>query len=228
MLRALTLAVGQVFDGRILSLLGASVVLSVACFGVSWLAIGMLLTHTTLFSTGWLETVSDALGALLTLVVTWFTFPLLAATFIGLFLEPVARAVEARHYPHLPKAPGLPFFAGLVASLRFLATVIALNAALLLLWFAPPLYPIGYLLVNGLLLGREYFDLVAMRRLSPQDAQQLRSRMGGELLLLGIATAGLATIPLVNFVAPVLVTMVFVHRFQTWTQRAPGQAAGGG
>ncbi|MCB9884524.1 MAG: EI24 domain-containing protein [Planctomycetes bacterium] len=234
MLRTLFLAIGQLFDGRILSLLGASVMLSVACFVAVWFGVGWTLTHTELFTTGWLETASDVLGALLTLVLTWFTFPLLAAAFVGLFLEPAARAVEARHYPQLPPAPGLPFWTGLLASLRFLVVVVALNAALLLLWFAPPLYPLGYLLVNGVLLGREYFELVALRRLSPAEAHALRRRNSGELLLLGVGTAGLSMLPVVNFVAPVLVTMMFVHRYQAWAQRAgmdragPAQPAGGG
>ncbi len=229
MLRALFLAIGQLFDARILALLGASVLLSVACFAAVWGAIGWTLTHTSLFTTGWLEFVSDLLGAGLTLLLTWFTFPLLAAAFVGLILEPAARAVEARHYPQLPPAPGLSFWAGLVTSLRFLVVVVALNAALLLLWFAPPLYPVGYLLVNGLLLGREYFELVALRRLSPTDARALRRANSGELLLLGMGTAGLSVVPIVNFVAPVLVTMMFVHRCQAWARRAGvGQGAGVG
>jgi len=233
MLRALFLALGQLFDRRILTMLGASVLLSIACFAIAWAGVAWTLTHTTLFSSDWLETTVDVLGGALTLVLTWLTFPLLASVFIGLLLEPIARAVEQRHYPMLPKAPGLPFFAGLVASLRFLALVVALNLLLLLLWLVPPAYPVGYLLVNGLLLGREYFELVALRRLSPAEANALRKRCSGELLLLGVATAGLMMVPIANFVAPVLVTMVFVHRLQVWVLAArndlpPRQPAGGG
>lgn len=228
MIRAFSSAVGQLFDGRILGLLGACALLCVGCFVVVWIGVGWTLTHTAVFETRWLEGVVDVLGGLLTLGLSWLLFPLLASAFLGLFLEPVARAVEARHYPQLPKAPGLPFFAGVLASVRFLALVVVVNVALLLLLVsALPAYPFAYLLANGFLLGREYFELVALRRLSPAAARDLRRRTGGELLLLGTATAGLSLVPLANFLAPVLMTMVFVHRYQAWTARS-GQPAGGG
>lgn len=83
MLRALFLALGQLFDRRILTMLGASVLLSIACFAIVWTGVGWTLTHTTLFSSGWLETTADVLGGALTLVLTWLTFPLLASVFIG-------------------------------------------------------------------------------------------------------------------------------------------------
>jgi uncharacterized protein involved in cysteine biosynthesis len=216
MLQAIARAIDQLFTGSILKLLGYCVALSVLCLGAAWFGIGWLLTQTTLFETGWLESTGDLLGWALTLVLSWFLFPMLATVFVGLFLEPVANAVERRHYPGLPPAPGLPLLTGLGASLRFLALVLLLNAALLPTLLFAPLYPIAFVLVNGLLLGREYSDLVAMRRVAPRTAKALRQRHGAEILALGIGTALLNMVPLANFVAPVLVTMVFVHRFEAW------------
>lgn len=216
MLQAIARAIDQLFTGSILKLLGYSIALSVLCLGAAWFGVGWLLAHTTLFETGWLESTGDLLGWALTLILSWFLFPLLATAFVGLFLEPVANAVERRHHAHLPPAPGLSLWSGIGSSLRFLALVVLLNAALLPTLLFAPLYPVAFVLVNGLLLGREYSDLVALRRLDPRSAKALRRRHSAEILVLGIGTTMLNMVPLVNFVAPVLVTMVFVHRFEAW------------
>ena len=71
-------------------------------------------------------------------------------------------------------------------------------AKLVLLVFVPISWPIGYLVVNGWLLGREYFELVALRRISPAAAKTMRNRRRPELLLTGIGLTFLFTLPLVN------------------------------
>ena len=222
-------AIGQLADPRILRVLVYCVLLSVLCFVAAWLGIGWLLT-TRLFETAWLETAVDYLSVAATLILTWLLFPLLTSAFIGLFLEKIALAVEARHYPELPKSPGLPFWAGLFASLRFLGLIVIAILLLLVLLLFPIAYPVGYLLGNGYLIAREYFELVACRRLSAIDARALRSRHGVELLLLGAGTAFLFTLPVVNFIAPVIATATMVHRFETWRRAdaRKGYAAGGG
>ncbi len=216
MLSAIARAIDQLFTGSILKLLGYCVALGVLCLVAAWFGIGWLLAHTNLFETGWLEATGDLLGWALTLVLSWFLFPLLLTAFVGLFLEPVANAVEHRHYAHLPPAPGLPLLAAIGSSLRFLGLVLILNAALLPTLLFAPLYPIAFVAVNGFLLGREYSDLVALRRVDPQSARALRSRHGTEILALGVGAAMLNMVPFANFVAPVFVTMVFVHRFEAW------------
>ncbi len=219
-LTAFSRALAQLGDPRIVRTLALCVLLSVACFAASWAGIAWLLTATRVFEIAWLDTALDVLGALATLLLTWFLFPLVASAFVALFLDRVATAVEAKHYPDLPPSPGVPMSVGLVASVRFLALVLAANALLLLLLLlvplVPPAYVVGYYVVNGFLIGREYYDLVALRRLSAADARALRRRHGTELLATGAVGAVLLTVPFVNFVAPVLVTAAVVHRFEAW------------
>ncbi|MCA8975137.1 MAG: EI24 domain-containing protein [Planctomycetes bacterium] len=226
MFDAFARAIGQLFDPRILRVLGLCVLLSVLCIVLAWLGVAWLLSS-RLVETEWLETTIDVLGVVATLALTYLLFPLLASAFVGLFLDKIARAVEARHYPHLPAAPGLPFWSGLGASLRFLVLIVVVNLLLLILLLFPVAYPVGYLVGNGYLVAREYFELVAFRRLSPSAARTMRSRRGGELLLLGVVTAFLFTVPFVNFIAPVIATAAMVHRFEAW-RAADDHAAGGG
>lgn len=226
MLTAFSLALGQLFDRRILGVLGACTGLSLAVFVALWWLIDWLLTD-LLVDWTFLHTLLDWGGAfVVTIVLAWLLFPLVVSAFVGLFLERVARIVEARHYPYLSPAPGLPFVQGLASSLAFLAVMVAANLLLLLLWFVPIAYPIGFFVVNGLLVGREYFELVALRRLDRERARSLRREHQGELVATGAALTFLLTLPFVNLITPVLATAVMVHRFERW--RGDQLAAGGG
>ncbi len=70
--------------------------------------VGFLLTDTSFFDIGWLETAVDVLGGLATLVITWLLFPAVVSATVGFLLDRVADAVEERHYPQLPEVRGTP------------------------------------------------------------------------------------------------------------------------
>lgn len=208
-------ALGQLTDPRILGVVGRCILLSIAVLvGLFFLMFWLL--KTPWFEISWLEAAADWAVIAVAVVLAIFLFPLLVSAFLGLFLERIAHVVEQRYYPELPAAPGLPFWSGLGASLRFLVVVVAANALLLFLLLVPPVYVVAYLLVNGYLVSREYFELVAFRRSSTTRARALRGRHGVQLLLLGIGIAALFMLPIVNFFAPILATATMVHRFQAW------------
>ena len=105
--------------------------------------------------------------------------------------------------------------------MRFIATLIGANVLLLALLPFPPVYAAAWLIVNGWLLGREYFEQVAMRRLSRRSADQLRKHRAGKILATGIVLTLLLSIPLFGLVLPVFATCVMVHRFHEWHQSEP-------
>ena len=137
-----------------------------------------------------------------------------ASAFSGLFLEDVAQAVEERHYPNLPPVPKVRLADTLIDTANFVGLLIAVNAVALLLYaFAGPFIPVVFWAVNGLLLGREYFTLVAMRRLGRAGAKAMRARHRGQIWLAGTLMAVPLTIPLINLVIPVLGVATFTHLF---------------
>lgn len=69
--------------------------------------------------------------------------------------------------------------------------------------------------VNAYLLGREYFEMVALRRLDPRSAQRLRQVYRLRFFIAGLVIAGLLTLPVVNFVAPLLAAAFMVHLVTT-------------
>lgn len=137
-----------------------------------------------------------------------------ASAFTSLFLDDVADAVEARHYPGLPDVPHVPFTDGLIDSLNFFGLLVGVNMLALFLYaFAGPLVPVVFWAVNGFLLGREYFQLVAMRRLGREGARAARRRHPIRIWLAGTLMAVPLTIPLVNLLVPVLGAATFTHLF---------------
>lgn len=164
---------------------------------------------------GGLDTLLSVGSALFMLGLSVFLMMPVASLFTGLFLEDVAQAVEARHYPDLPPVPRLPLWDSLVDSANFFALLLAVNALALLLYaFAGPFIPVVFWAVNGFLLGREYFTLAAMRRLGRKGARDLRRKHALRIWIAGTLMAAPLSIPVVNLLIPVLGAATFTHLFQ--------------
>jgi CysZ protein len=137
-----------------------------------------------------------------------------ASAFTGLFLEDVVDAVEDRHYPGLPPASAPGWAEALLQSVNFLGLVIAVNAAALLVYpFVGPAIPLVFWAVNGFLLGREYFTMVAQRRMPKAEVVRLRRRNRGRLWLAGTLMAAPLSVPVLNLLVPVLGVATFTHLF---------------
>ncbi|MFN4155354.1 MAG: EI24 domain-containing protein [Paracoccaceae bacterium] len=159
-------------------------------------------------------------SALFMIGLSVFLMMPVASAFTGLFLDEVAQAVEDRHYPGLPAVPRMNWGDALLDSANFFALLIAVNAfALLLYAFAGPFIPVVFWGVNGFLLGREYFTLVAMRRLGRTGAKALRKRHWGKVWLAGVLMAAPLSVPLVNLLIPVLGVATFTHLFHRLNAR---------
>jgi len=65
-------------------------------------------------------------------------------------------------------------------------------------------------------LSREYFELVALRRLTTQDANAMRLRWRAPLFFAGAGFAFMLTVPILNLIAPILATAATVHLFEAW------------
>jgi CysZ protein len=135
-----------------------------------------------------------------------------ASAFTGFFLEDVADAVEDQHFPGLPPATPLSLAEGLRQSVNFLGVVLAVNLGALFLYpFLGPGIPVAFRAVNGFLLGREYFSLVALRRLPPSEVKEMRRRNRWTLWAAGTLMAAPLSVPILNLVIPVLGVATFTH-----------------
>jgi CysZ protein len=69
----------------------------------------------------------------------------------------------------------------------------------------------AFFLVNGYLLGREYFEAAAMRFRPPEEARALRRRHGVTVFLAGLIVALVLAVPILNLVTPLFATAFMAH-----------------
>jgi uncharacterized protein involved in cysteine biosynthesis len=216
--RALAQAGDPAFRGVLLRGLGLTLLLLVAmAAGAGWL-IGWLVPDTvTLPLVGdltFLDTLASGLSVLGVLALSTVLMVPVASAFTGMFLDEVAAAVEARHYPQATARPAAPILSAIADSLRFLAVILVANiCALVLYLLVPPAAPVIFWGLNGFLLGREYFQLAALRHLDEPGARRLRRRRSGKIWLAGAVMAVPLTVPVINLAVPVLGAAVFTHLF---------------
>lgn len=132
----------------------------------------------------------------------------------GLFLDDIAQSIETTDYP--ADRPGTPLALGasLLGSVRFALVVLAANIVALILYFIPGINIAAFFLVNGYLIGREYFEFVAMRHMPVEDARAFRARHQGKVMLAGCLAALLLAIPFANLLTPIFAAGLMVHLFK--------------
>lgn len=212
----------QFEDRALRRVLVRSLLLTLALYVMTWIAIGTALgaADGTAFAqtiAGYIgETGVDILlgaGFLGALVLTLLFLPVIVVIVLGFFLEDVADAVEARHYPGLPAPRQQPLIEAIGSGLKFATITIALNLLALPLYFVPGLNLILFYSINGYLLGREMQEMVALRRLDPKAVRADRKAAPGTTFGIGAVGTFLTTLPLINLVAPILSAGAMVHAF---------------
>ena len=221
-------ALGQWTDARFrrVVLLGVALTLAllVAVYALMLVAIQWLVPETTtlplLGPVGGLDTLLSFGSILLMLLASVFLMVPVASAFTGLFLEDVVDAVEDRHFPTLPDARPQRLSEGLIGAVNFFGIALAANLIALFLWpFAGPLVPVLFWSVNGYLLGREYFTLVAQRRIGRDEAKALWRANKARIWGAGVLMAAPLSIPLVNLLIPVFGVATFTHLFHRLNRR---------
>jgi CysZ protein len=217
MITALVRAISQLSDPAVSHIVWRSIVGAILGFftlaGLVWI----LLFQTRLTDYPWLDNTIDVLGGLAVFGLAYLFFPAVVVTISGLLLDRVADAVERRYYPGLPHAEGQSIAASIFGSLRFLVVVVALNLLVLPAYLIPGVNLVIFYVLNGYLLSREYFELVALRRMTPQSARTMRKAHSAKLFSAGVIVAFFSSIPLVNLLVPVVATAFMVHIFQGLT-----------
>lgn len=216
-------ALGQVLDRRFrrvllrgigLTILMLIALTAVVLWGLEWLVPDSV-TLPWIGPVGGLDWVAGAGGLAVMLVASIFLMIPVASAVMGFFLEEVAAAVEDKHYLALPPARPMPWSEQLgEAATAFLLLIVANVLMLAAYVFAGPLAPVLFITVNGYLLGREYFTLVAMRRMTRAEAKRLHRRHLGLAWLAGALLAAPLAVPILNLIMPVLGVATFTHIFQ--------------
>ncbi len=160
---------------------------------------------------GWLDWAIDLVAGLGLFVGLIFLVPIASALVAGLFLDEMAEVVEEDHYPGDAPGRALPLWKSVPLSLRFMLVVLLGNLVALALLLVPVVNVAAFLVVNAYLLGREYFDLAALRFHPKRDVDTLRRRHRGRIYLAGLAIAAFVAVPILNLLTPLFATALMVH-----------------
>ncbi len=216
--RALSLAVHQLSDPACRRVLFLGIGLSLIVFAAlaALTVVGIHYVPATPWH--WLDDLVALGGAVGFLIAMWLLFPAVVSMFVGVLLDDVAEAVERRYYPDDPPGRAPSLMRAMMLSVRLMLVLVVLNILVLPLYivaFFVPFLSLGiYLVLNGYLLGREYFELVATRHMTPREATMLRRFRRGRVFVAGLVVAGLFAIPIVNLLAPIVGAAFMMHVYK--------------
>ncbi len=225
MISSFSKAISQISDPAFRRVMLLGIAGSMAVFAASWFILGWVLDNLDLPALSlwaWeydLDRIKDVFGGIAVLAMTWLLFPAVVTLIVGFFLEDIAGAVDRRHYPALgrPRHQGILEILRITVKFALIAVVLNILALpVLLALFFSPFYPLVFYALNGYLLGREYFELVAHRRMDPAAGKELRRARSGSVFIAGVIVAFLLTVPVVNLIAPVIGAAAMVHLVERW------------
>ena len=182
-----------------------------------------LLAQLELLPWQWAQWMLDVLAGFGLAFLVWLLFPAVLSATVSLFLDSIAGQVERVYYPALPPPRRQAIHESLWNGLRLASIAIGLNVLALPIYFIPVLNFFVFYILNGYLLGREYFETVALRRLSAGEVGELWRREKGRLIVAGVVITLMLTIPFLNLVAPVVATAFMLHLFES--MRVVGRSA---
>ena len=197
---ALIVAVGIALERLIVWLVGSGSASVETTFGPH--------AHLPASILAWFLSVAAGLGIIVGSVML---MPAVSAFVASFFADEIADEVEREHYPADPRGTALPLWRAVLEGGKT-----ALLAILVYLCAAPFLLLAGFgviifFLATAWLLGREYFELAAMRFRPSDEAKALRKRNAATVYVGGLLIAAFVSIPLVNLATPLFATALMVH-----------------
>src|SRR5258708_38636838 len=131
-----------------------------------------------------------------------FLMPAITSLVASIFVDEVADHVEREHYPAERVGTALPFGLAITEGIKTaLLTILVYLIALPFVFVAGAGF-IAFFIAMAWLLGREYFELAAMRFRTPAEAKAMRKQNAAIVFTAGLVIAAFVSIPIVNLATP--------------------------
>jgi len=232
MLDAVLKALGQMFSQPFRAVLLKSVGLSIAFLALVVIVLFRLLewlsgagrdwleamigpaAHGPLAVLGWIIAIALSLGLFTGAVLL---MPAVTALVASFFVDEIAEMVERSHYPGDPPGAVLPLWLAAVEGIKtaFLAIAVYLCALPFFLFVGAG--AVAFFVATAWLLGRQYFELAAMRFRRVAEAKALRRRHEATVFTAGLFIAGFVSIPILNLATPLFGIALMVHMHKRLT-----------
>jgi uncharacterized protein involved in cysteine biosynthesis len=167
--------------------------------------------HSALDALSWVVSIAAGFGILFGAV---FLMPAITSLIASVFVDDVAEEVERVHYPADRIGTALPIVRSLIeGSKTALLTLLVYLIALPFVFFAGAGL-IVFFFATAYLLGREYFELAAMRFRSVAEAKAMRRQNAATVFAAGCFIAAFVSIPILNLATPLfgMAFMVHIHK----------------
>lgn len=211
MLASASRAFSEIFSRPFRPVFLRTLAITIALLIAVWFGIEAALRYWVELPYPWLDTALGVLTGIGLLFGLAFLAAPVSAAVAGLFQDEIAGTVERIDYPSDPPGSDIPMMRGLWHTVKFTGIVILGNLIALLLLFVPVVNVAAFFLVNGYLLGREYFEAAAMRFRSEADTKRIRQKHAFSVFLAGLVIAGVLAVPLLNLITPIFATAFMVH-----------------
>ncbi len=215
MLHSVFKTIGALFDVALWRIILITALLNIIVWIVFVVAIWQVMDLTVWQHISWLETLVDTFSVGLAMVIAWFLFPLTFPVVASFFDNKIVKHMENRYYPEAADLPRP--HTGVVKELGhegyFLLKILGINIILLPIYFIPLVNFFVYSAVNGYLLGREFFGMVASHYHTPAERNALYKKHRTVILWGGVLLLMVAAVPLINLCVPVLAVVFMVHLY---------------
>jgi CysZ protein len=231
MLDAALKALDQMFSPPFRTVLLKSVGLAILFLMVADVALFRLLEWLSGAGIGWLESASgpmahSPLAAVLFSFLGWivaialglglFTgavllMPAATALVASFFADEIAERAERGHYPGDPPGVAVPLWLAAIEGARTALLALVVYLCTLPFFLFAGVGAVLFFLATAWLLGREYFQLAAMRFHPVLDAKALRRQHQATVFTAGLFIAGFVSIPILNLATPLFGTALMVH-----------------
>ena len=203
------------FDPALFGTIAKALILTLVLFVLIVVGVEYLIHLLPTLGKPWVNRALEILAPVLAVIGLLAAGGPVAALFGSLYLDRVADAIEARSYPGDAKAVGASLSTSVGAGARLAGLVVLVDLLLLPAEaLAPGAGQFVTVLANGFLLGREYFELAALRHLSREAADALRKRNAGRIFGVGLIISVLSFIPFADVAAPLFGAAMMVHLYK--------------
>jgi CysZ protein len=163
--------------------------------------------HTPLNILAWILSIAAGLGVVFGAV---FLMPAITSLVASVFVDEVADHVEREHYPAERPGTALPLTLAMTEGVKTALLTILVYLIALPFFFVGVGF-IAFFIATAWLLGREYFELAAMRFRSPAEAKAMRKHHAAIVFTAGLIIAAFVSIPVVNLATPLFGMAFMVH-----------------
>jgi CysZ protein len=232
MLDAVVKALGQMFSRPFRTVLLKSVGLAIALLALVAAGLFRLLEWLSGAGSEWLEAMLGpavhgplaVLGWIVAIALGFGLFtgavllmPAVTALVASFFADEIAELVEQSHYPADPPGMAMPLWLAAVEGAKTALLAIAIYLCVLPFFLLAGAGAVVFFIATAWLLGREYFQLAAMRFRPVAEAQALRRRHQATIFTAGLFIAAFVSIPILNLATPLFGIALMVHMHKRLT-----------